>query len=525
MEQRTSLTEIIEYIDPGSLDYQDWVNVGMALKLEGYPVSVWDQWSRKDFGRYHAGECEKKWRSFSGSTSPVTGGTVVQMAMERGWVPEKGHELDWNDSIQVDSDRVVVDKNWLEGREIQEPKNWNPAEQLITYLETLFEAGENVGYVTGSWEKTDEKGTRWLPQKGSWDRTAGQLIEQLNTCKGDIGAVLGDYNPEAGAWIRFNPLDGNGCKNENVTEYRYALVESDHMEIDQQNAILRELELPIACLVYSGKKSLHAIVRVDAADYGEYRKRVDYLYEVCQKNGIDVDTQNRNPSRLSRMPGVERGEKKQFIVDTNIGKSSWNEWYEWIEGVNDDLPEPEGLESVWDNLPELSPCLIDGVLRKGHDFLKTGGNQAEFDRRVQKAVNTAVTKAQEKWQALADDKLSEAEKLAKMTKEEKAQYMQQKREKELTDREAAITRKELMAEAKNTLASDGLPQELAEVLDYSDADTCKKSMEKVKEVFQRAVETAVEEKLKGGKPPKKAPGGDAQKALEEQVYNIMMGNN
>ena len=159
------------------------------------------------------------------------------------------------------------------------------------------------------------------------------------------------------------------------------------------------------------------------------------------------------------------------------------------------------------------------------DFLKTGGNQAEFDRRVQKAVKTAVTNAQETWQALADDKLSEAEKLAKMTKEEKAQYMQQKREKELADREAAITRKELMAEAKNTLASDGLPQELAEVLDYSDADTCKKSMEKVKEVFQRAVETAVEEKLKGGKPPKKAPGGDAQKALEEQVYNIMMGNN
>ena len=112
-----------------------------------------------------------------------------------------------------------------------------------------------------------------------------------------------------------------------------------------------------------------------------------------------------------------------------------------------------------------------------------------------------------------------------MTKEEKAQYMQQKKEKELSDREAAITRKELMAEAKNTLASDGLPQELAEVLDYSDADTCKKSMEKVKEVFQRAVETAVEEKLKGGKPPKKAPGGDTQKALEEQVYNIMMGNN
>lgn len=157
------------------------------------------------------------------------------------------------------------------------------------------------------------------------------------------------------------------------------------------------------------------------------------------------------------------------------------------------------------------------------DFLKGEGNQAEFDRRVQKAIDTAVTNAQEKWQALTDDKLSEAERLAKMTKEEKEQYQRQKKEKELSDREAAITRKELMAEAKNTLASDGLPQELAEVLNYTDADSCKKSMEKVKAVFQKAVEAAVEEKLKGGKPPKKAPGTDPQKTQEQQVYDLMMG--
>ncbi len=157
------------------------------------------------------------------------------------------------------------------------------------------------------------------------------------------------------------------------------------------------------------------------------------------------------------------------------------------------------------------------------DFLKGEGNQAEFDRRVQKAIDTAVTKAQEKWQALTDDKLSEAERLAKMTKEEKEQYQRKKKEKELSDREAAITRKELMAEAKNTLASDGLPQELAEVLNYTDADSCKKSMEKVKAVFQKAVETAVEEKLKGGKPPKKPPETDPQKTQEQQVYNLMMG--
>ena len=58
------------------------------------------------------------------------------------------------------------------------------------------------------------------------------------------------------------------------------------------------------------------------------------------------------------------------------------------------------------------------------DFLKGEGNQAEFDRRVNKAIHTAVQKAQEKWEALTNDKLSEAEKLAKMNKDEKAQYMQ-----------------------------------------------------------------------------------------------------
>ncbi len=269
-----------------------------------------------------------------------------------------------------------MDQNWIEGQEIREPEEWDPAAQLIKYLETLFEAGENVGYVTASWEKTDEKGTRWLPQKGSWDRTAGQLIEQLNHCGGDIGAVLGDYNPVAGAWIRFNPLDGNGCKNENVTEYRYALVESDSTELEKQNAIIREMELPVACLVFSGKKSLHAIVRVDAGSYEEYRKRVNYLYEICKKNGLEIDQQNRNPSRLSRMPGVMRNGHKQFLMDTNIGKASWEEWQEWIESVNDDLPDPESLDSVWDHMPELSPCLIDGVLRQGHKMLIAGPSKA-----------------------------------------------------------------------------------------------------------------------------------------------------
>lgn len=146
--------------------------------------------------------------------------------------------------------------------------------------------------------------------------------------------------------------------------------------------------------------------------------------------------------------------------------------------------------------------------------------QAEFDRRTQKALNTQ----KDKLEVLYSEKATEAEKLARMTKEEKALYLAQKHEKELAEREAGITRRELMAEAKNTLAEKKLPVGLAEVLNYTDADSCNKSIAAVEKAFQEAVQAAVEEKLKGGKPPKKAPetGGD-ETDLAKQVEKLMRG--
>ncbi|MCM3291635.1 PriCT-2 domain-containing protein [Paenibacillus sp. MER 180] len=236
----------------------------MALKYEGYTAADWEDWSKRDGSRYHPGECFKKWTTFEGSGVPVTGATITQMAKDNGWMPRStrdDHELDWNDEISG-GEYVVIDKNWIEGKEIHEPTDWNPVQQLTTYLVTLFEASENVGYVVDTWQNDEGK---YLPTKGAWDRTAGELIQALNECNGDIGAVLGDYISAAGAWIRFNPLDGKGVKNENVSDFRYALVESDTMDIEKQNAIMRELDLPIAVMVYSGGKSIHAIVRIDAA--------------------------------------------------------------------------------------------------------------------------------------------------------------------------------------------------------------------------------------------------------------------
>lgn len=363
--------ELLEYIDPSRLDYQDWCAVGMALKYEGYTAADWDKWSRGD-KRYHPGECFKKWESFQRNDG-VTGGTIYELARRGGYEPhdDLGTEIGWDDAIS--NDGVLVDAAYLDPDEFREPgDNWQPIHDLITYLQTLFNGDDHVGYVTEVYQSED----RLSPKKGAFDQTAGELIEKLQNCHGDIGAVIGDVNPKAGAWIRFNPLSGAGVRNEDVVDYRYALVESDTLELAKQEAIIRNMDLPVACMVYSGGKSIHAIVKIDAGDFTEYRSRVEYLYKICEKNGLKVDTQNKNPSRLSRMPGVIRNGHKQFLMATNIGKSSWEEWVDHVESVNDDLPDPECLADIWNDMPPLADCLIDGVLRKGHKMLISGPSKA-----------------------------------------------------------------------------------------------------------------------------------------------------
>lgn len=283
----------LKSIPVSELTRADWIAVGMALKEEGFPCSVWDEWSRND-SRYHAGECEKKWAGFHGSSTPVKAGTIVQMAKNRGWKPAESMNapMEWNDSIEFDGEP-----------DEEAGSDFSPAKELEEYLTALFLPADHVGYVTGDvyWNDEDQ---RWFPGRGVFDRTAGELLQSLKRHEEDLGATVGDWKPDAGAWIRFNPMDGKGVKNENVVAFRYALVESDTLPVEEQEILFRKLELPVAAMVYSGGKSIHAIVHIDATDADEYRKRVDFLYQFLEKHGCQIDRQNSNPSRLSRMPGV-----------------------------------------------------------------------------------------------------------------------------------------------------------------------------------------------------------------------------
>ena len=382
MESKIDLRELLEYIDPSQCSYEEWLNVGLALHQEGYPMFIWEEWSADDGERFHEGECAAKWESFGRYNGKlVTGATITQMAKENGWTSK--HKFENNEALSFDSmvlattpeQYQVVDKNWIEESDVHIPKSY-PLEQrkqdIVTYLTTLFEPEEYVGYVVNTFALPDGKQS---PTMGNYSRTVQQILDGINGTT-QLENVFGTFNKEMGAWIRFNPIDGKGVKNDNVTAFRYMLLESDNMSLGKQKAILEQLELPIAAMVFSGGKSIHAIVKVDAYSYEEYRKRVDFIYSIAQKNGFKPDKKNRNPSRLSRMPGVMRGGNPQLLMATNIGKENYKEWEEWIASVNDDLPEPEELDALWDNMPDLAPPLIEGILREGHKMLIAGPSKA-----------------------------------------------------------------------------------------------------------------------------------------------------
>lgn len=142
------------------------------------------------------------------------------------------------------------------------------------------------------------------------------------------------------------------------------------------------------------------------------------------------------------------------------------------------------------------------------DILKDKSMQAEFDRRVSKAMEKQKATLTEEFGKTLEEKLSEAKKLEKLNAEQKAEYERQMKDKALAEREAAVAKRELTAEAISQLAEKGLPQELSTCLNYDSAEACKTSLEAVEKAFSAAVEKAVNDKLRGN-PPKMGnqPGG------------------
>lgn len=161
---------------------------------------------------------------------------------------------------------------------------------------------------------------------------------------------------------------------------------------------------------------------------------------------------------------------------------------------------------------------------KGDDTKKvefTAEQQAELDRILGERLGKAQTKWEKDYLSKLEAAKTEAEKLAKMNADQKAEYEAKKREDELAKREGDITRRELRATALETLAEKSLPRTLADILVYTDAETTNTSLDAVEKAFREAVEAGVNERLKGTPPgggggSQQPKGYDAGKSFAEQ---------
>ena len=179
----------------------------------------------------------------------------------------------------------------------------SPVEELVLFFEQLYRPDDKLNIVC---KFTLSKEGKANPSGAGKTQTRDEWIEYFHKS--------GVPQSEAGAWLRMNPCkDGSGANgaitDADVTAWCYVLVESDAVPIETQLALFHRLKLPVAAIMSSGGKSVHAWVRVNCPDADSYAARTKRILEILAPFGIDQA--NKNASRLSRLPSAVRVIKAQ----------------------------------------------------------------------------------------------------------------------------------------------------------------------------------------------------------------------
>lgn len=157
-----------------------------------------------------------------------------------------------------------------------------------------------------------------------------------------------------------------------------------------------------------------------------------------------------------------------------------------------------------------------------------GGNNdgAEPDSKATKKYSDAevdeiINKKFAKWQKEQEKKISEAEKLAGMNAQEKAEHERDTLQKELDELKRANSIAEMEKTARTMLHDDGVnvPDEVVSSLIADDADNTKTKVEAFSKAFKEAVQTAVKDALKGKAPATGKGGSTLTKADILKIAN------
>ena len=129
--------------------------------------------------------------------------------------------------------------------------------------------------------------------------------------------VDGEYHPNP---RNLNKLTGEPIPSrrseESVAAWRFLVLESDKANPRDWLAAIVQLPLAISAIYTSGRRSIHALVRVDASSLEAWRKFAGQVKRVLVTLGADQQVA-ATAVRLSRLPGCYRGPSLQKLLYLN----------------------------------------------------------------------------------------------------------------------------------------------------------------------------------------------------------------
>jgi hypothetical protein len=170
------------------------------------------------------------------------------------------------------------------------------ADQLRTLLEHIFRPDDWVEFVPAALK---EEGQKPSPAPRGTITKVGQLDSNLDEL----------LQHSVGTFLRINPVrqsPSGPTKSTDIVRFQHLLIEHDNLTKEDQAALLASLELPIAVIIDSGGKSLHAWLSMNmkSNQRGNFMLAARRIMALLKPLGFDLS--NSDSSRLSRAPGFKR---------------------------------------------------------------------------------------------------------------------------------------------------------------------------------------------------------------------------
>ena len=193
-----------------------------------------------------------------------------------------------------------VDEDWLARRSKIRVDNRTPA----SFLHALFCQGEHVLVFT---KYRSQGQALWAHPGFPYDaRTLNEF------CEGASDGVWFLSNPCDGQWRKIprlisehNPTGRTRRAEENLTDFRHLLIESDSVDPGLWLAALVQIPLPILSVVESGKRSIHALIRTDCHTPGQWEALVEGKWK-SRLVRLGACRSSTSAVRLTRLPCCRR---------------------------------------------------------------------------------------------------------------------------------------------------------------------------------------------------------------------------